>query len=487
VVSPVDAAFAHLKQALDADDPTRASSLESHDRWVMALSTGPGPEPVDDAVVEDLAERYSRHRLEQLLGELLVADDTPQQAPRRLHVRPLRSRLHAALTVPVTARDALVLVDDAVHDLTHSVTRWMVACWAPPTTRAPVGEPAVPLADAVRIVRAELGAIRWNGALWQPFTCVLDDDSRGLAAVIGNFALQFVIAHELGHVRRGHLAVARTEEIELEADAFAARTLRTLVRSHGPTDQGAAAEVDALCRLAIRVALGVLHLVDDTYLVAGDEHPPADQRFAAACHTAGLTGAPQPLERPAELFFEALTNMVLSVERPITEVTSSSVALARPYPEAELAELAALDRAEALFHIPLPWLLDALGTDTLAGSGPPPAAVTAAAERADRLTANAGLQSVGTDRWIRFAAGRWMLFGRALGELTDNELQATLHPAPATRFCDWASWVERQTCSEWHGVILAALLVYAREGADVEGAAMTGSGLLSAVGAWLGA
>ncbi len=174
------------------------------------------------------AEALVRYRLEHLAREVLpAARSCGVDRPVEIHVRPLRSRLHAALTLPA-GDGALIVIDDAVHDLTMSFARWLTACWAPPHVTPGVARPPVALYDAVRVVRAELGAVRWNGALWQPVVPTLPDESRMFAAMLGELAMKFVLAHEIGHIALGHLDRGEHDDAgnrarELQADAYAAR------------------------------------------------------------------------------------------------------------------------------------------------------------------------------------------------------------------------------------------------------------------------
>jgi len=389
--------------------------------------------------------------------------------------------------------DAVIVVDDAVHDLTMSVARWITASWASPSEPSPrAAPPAVELYDAVRVVRAELGSVRWNGALWQPVIVALPDESRWFAAMLGELALKFVLAHEIGHIALGHLdrdhhdgpgGFAR----EQEADAFAARVLRMHI-SDTAGGQARADEINGITRSAISVAFGVLDAVTSTFLVRGDEHPPADERFAAACEGCGLDSDQAAIERPGRMFFEHLDGLAIGGVPALVEIVEQSIGMrfARPYDVAERRALDSIDRIEGLFHTPLPALLDVLAALALPdGDLNPPSEVLAAARRAEQLNAGDGTGPVAPDIWIRLAAGRWWLLDRLLADRDPAVIDATLRPAPGTRFCDWARWVERDCPEDQRGVVLAALHVYATAGPQPEGTALYEARLPEAVSAWL--
>lgn len=486
--------LAGLAEALNADDPRRAPSMESEQRWLAsALSSAllPTARMEHGPKAEQAAEGVVRHRLELMVEEVLPAvRRCGGGSDGSLHIRPLRSRLYAALTLPA-GEDAVIVVDDAVHDLTMSVARWITASWASPSEPPNEAPPAVELYDAVRVVRTELGSVRWNGALWQPVVVEFSDESRWFAAMLGELALKFVLAHEIGHIALGHLDRDRhdgTDALvrEQQADAFATRVLRMHIDDTAGGQAGAG-EVDGIARAAISVALGVLDAVTSTFLVRGDEHPPADERFAAVCEACGL-GSEQAVERPGQMFFEHLDGLVIAGIPPLVEIVEQSTAMrfARPYDAAERRELDSIDRIEGLFHTPLPALLDALADLALLDGGlRPPSEVLAAARRAEQFNVGERTGPVPPDTWIRLAAGRWWLLDRLLGDRDPAAIDATLRPAPGTRFCDWARWVERDCPEDHRGVVLAALHVYATAGPQPEGTALHESRLPEAVSGWL--
>jgi len=484
--------YIRMCRALAAEGPGRAASTESAELWRLLADGASPPIAESERGAEDMAAEVVTRRLE-LLAEPIVTALAWSGAPARgvVYIRPLRSRLHAAITMPA-GEGSLIIVDDAVVDLTHSVVRWMFACWAPLGGSQPDRGTPIPLNDATRIVRAELGSVRWNGSLWQPVIPALAESSRGFATVVGELAIQFIIAHELGHIVLGHVSgppESRGATAELDADRIAVEALRGIVRPDDPYDLPSAQECDALVRLVVTVALGVTGLVSATYLVAGDEHPSAEERVMSACRLGGVAGPAQPLERPAEMFFEALDGLVLSSEPSITALVEASprMSMARAYRESELAELVAIDRIESLFHAPLETLLGALGEMALGEiqSGTPDE-VTAAARRADVINmGQGGARPVPTQQWIRCAAGRWWLMEWLLASRASHEAELTLAPAPGTRFCDWGRWVETVCPEDLVALVLAALHVYVRHGPEAEGLAMGLAGLDTAVARWL--
>jgi hypothetical protein len=428
-----------------------------------------------------------------MVEEILPSVNRQSAEDLALYVRPLRSRLHAALTLPVE-QGGLIVIDDAVHDLTISVARWITA-----STAAFDGEstemeihPAVPTNDAVRVLRAELGSVRWNGALWQPVVTRLSKESRLVAAILGDLAMKFVLAHEIGHLVLGHLrrepgGPGGIRSREHDADAFAARVLQGHLRERLGGEDSDVGEIDAIARSAIRVALGTLEAVSAAFLVCGDEHPPPAERFRAACE-AGCLAEGGAIERPAELFFDRLERLVLCGEPSLVDLVdhSASMWLARSYDAAECSELNRIDRIETLFHAPLPTLLEALADLALPpGELRPPPEVLAAARSADALNAGGSLPPLPESTWIRIAAGRWWLLDHLLEERGPADVEATLQPIPGNRFCEWAGWVEHSCPEQIRGVVLAALHVYATAGPRPEGSELTAAGLDVAVGAWL--
>jgi hypothetical protein len=173
--------------------------------------------------------------------------------------------------------------------------------------------------------------------------------------------------------------------------------------------------------------------------------------------------ATQPAERPAELLFHAMDNLVLATDTPLSAIVAAQPGLdfAAPFTAAELTQLDRLDRTEGLFHTGLPTLLYALGEAVLGDDRTPfPRGVIEAAERADAINCE--------DRDVR----------------PDDEATAALDPPPATRFCDWAGWMEDACPEEMLGIALAGLLAYAQHGQNADGVAMTESGLLIEVRRW---
>jgi hypothetical protein len=189
----VDALAVTLAGGLIADDPRRAPSLDSSQQWLAAmynsgLDTSEEGQPNS---VEDSAEALVRGRLELMTREMLPAIDRVHPGSDQvLYLRPMRSRLHAAMTF-ATNDGGLILVDDAVHDLTISVARWITASWGLRSDgpSSEVVPPAVPLYDAVRVFRAELGSVRWNGSLWQPVIAEHTVEAHSLAALLGELAV----------------------------------------------------------------------------------------------------------------------------------------------------------------------------------------------------------------------------------------------------------------------------------------------------------
>lgn len=166
-----DRLYAALKlQLAPAGMAGRAASATSSELWVAAALLGGhiGPELLD-AAPETVAEQVVEHRLERLfLGLWLSLDDELTATVGTIHVRPLRSAVHAAFTLPLD-NGGLIVMDDAAYDLTHTAATVMMASWGSPDAAVPGGAPPpVPFNDAVRVLRAELGSMRWNGALWQP-------------------------------------------------------------------------------------------------------------------------------------------------------------------------------------------------------------------------------------------------------------------------------------------------------------------------------
>lgn len=493
-----DRFYASLRAALEPAGPERVGSETSAELWMHAalLGTAP-PEPAGEHNAETLAERVARGRLERYMqdvapflgdhGDVLLGD---------VHVRPMRSGLYAAFTLPLTS-GGLIVVDDATHDLRHSAATLMMAAWGPPPEQARGGEArSLPLYDCVRLLRLELGALRWGGKLWQPIDVRLPEADRGTAATLSRWALQFILAHEVGHLALGHVASGgssvprRTASEELAADAFAARALRRMVRAGHPDADEVHAELDALVRVAIRLALGVVHAVSTTYLVTGDDHPPTADRMASLATGEMRVLAPQPLERPAEILFQGVESAALSSDVSLEALVAAqpNLSFAAPYPPEAFARMQELDELELITWAPLPTLLSVLG-DAVAGAvgEAPPPAVLAAARRADDMNVAEGdTEPVPADAWVRFAVGRWWLFGDLLARRSSDEVASTLRPPPATRFTDWATWLDAICPPDLLAAALAALLVYVQYGPAADGRAMRDSGLLDEVARWLG-
>jgi len=455
-----------------------------------------GPTPANALAAEDLAEHVARGRLDLYLREVVPFLDLGNLRLDDIHVRPMRSGLHAAFTLPL-ASGGLIVVDDAVHDLTHSASTLMMAGWGPAPEDAPTGGArSLPFFDCVRLLRLQLGALRWTGEVWQPVDVRLPEHDRGTAAVLSTWAVQFVLAHEVGHLALGHVPSGdstlprRTATEEHAADAFAARALRRMVRAGHPEPGEVHVELDALVRVAIRLALGVVHEVSTTYLVTGDDHPSTAARMAALAAGEMHDVPPQPLEQPAEVLFQGVTAATFTSAPPILDLVEAQPAMsfAMAYSPEALARIDELDRLELITRSPLPTLLQHLGSAVVDTVGDePPETVFAAARRADEISlADGATGPTPADTWVRRAAGRFWLFDDLLGRLEPEQAEATLRPPPAARFSDWALRVDAACPPELLAAALAALLVYVQHGPDADGHAMRDAGLLDEVKGWLG-
>lgn len=175
--------------------------------------------------------------------------------------------------------------------------------------------------------------------------------------------------------------------------------------------------------------------------------------------------ATQPAERPAG-------RRGVSFRPPGGQLSSgldtaqSGLDFAAPFTAAELTKLDRLDRTERLFHTGLPTLLYALGEAVLGDDRTPfPRRVIEAAERADAINCeDRDVRSIPTESWVRCAVGRWWLLEQLIGSRPDDEASAALDPPSATRFCDWAGWMEDACPEEILGIALAGLLAYAQHG-----------------------
>lgn len=494
--SDADRLYAGLRAALEAAGPGRAGSATSAELWMQAALLGtapPGPVGTHDA--ETLAESVVRGRLEHSLGEIVpFLGDLGGVHPRDLHVRPLRSGLHVAFTLPLAA-GGLIVVDDATHDLTHSAAKLMMASWGPPEQTRGRAARSLPFYDCVRVLRLELGTLRWAGELWQPLDVCLPDADRGTAAVLSTWAVQFIVAHEVGHLALGHVSTGgeslprRTADEEHAADAFAVQALRRMVRAGHPDADTFHVELDALVRVAVRLALGVVHAVSTTYLVCGDDHPSTAERMAFLAAGEMRDVPAQPLEQPTEILFSGVDSAAFTAAPPVGVLVREqpNLAFAASYPPDAIARIDELDRLELIARAPLPTLLSALGTAVVeAVGGPPPPEVLAAASRADEINlADGDTVSVPADAWVRCAAGRWWLFEDLLARGSPEEVTATMQPPAATRFADWATWLDPVCPPDLHATALAALLVYVQYGAEADGHAMRDSGLLDETRRWL--
>jgi Zn-dependent peptidase ImmA (M78 family) len=496
-----DALYARLRADLRVEGAERAVSIASSAEWIEGSVAAGFPAADHDALRRSLgspdwgeqaAEEMIQTRLEDWLEDLLpalksVAGRTGEGL--EIRVRPLRSGLHAAFTLNLPG-GALIVVDDATHDLTYSLIRLMLGTWAEPRGAGdPEGEhrgAVVRMPEAVRVARAELGSARWNGSLWQPVRVELHEGSWRLASLVANLASQFILAHEVGHAilhrdQPSDPAAAPSahagDEREHAADVFALRTLLARL-AHDGID--ADPEARALVAVAARSALEVIGLITETYMVAAAGHPDVERRFEVAIERCGLEqGA--PLEAVADHFFGAMRNMATSHQRPLRTVVEQAdgLSFALAYEEDQLEELERLDRIEGLLASSLPSLLKALGEAALADRAEPPPPVLAAAARADQLSRAEGNAGVATSDWILFAAGQVWLFD-LLESLGPEESQATLSPSPGTRFCDWAHDAEAQAPEPLRAIVLATLLIFVSDGTEAAGPALKRSGLLEA-------
>ena len=540
----IDQTYQLLRAELEADDPRRAPGLRSALTFAQQLSAHPlllawldddneqrppadlsvtvapaAELPADDAEAERVAHGWMRQRLEQHLTALLPALQQVAGAAGndlRLHVRPLRSRLTSAFTLP-TGGDTLILFDDAVHDLIYSLTRLMVATWPSPRVgtadRDPRRPALVPMPDAVRIARAELGSMRWHGALWEPIRVALPPDDARLASLVAQLAVQFVLAHEVGHGVLHHrratpIAAHDSPTRERAADRFAVQTLRTMLHSGQPDSRNRSTQgrpdaadaredneqraLDDLLRLAVRSAVEILGLVDHVRLVRpASSHPRPVERLQAALADGQLLPsprAPHRLERYADHFFGALHEMTTDSRLLLPAVVAHlpALSLARDYSDDDLAELSALDAAETMLHAPLPSLLDVLADLLLPVNGSPPLPVQAACARADILLGrDPHRRPLGTTAWLRQAAGYLWLVDVLLGDRPEADVTAALQPTEATRFVDWAPWLEAAVPADYLLPAMAALAVLRDHGLDAPGPELTDSGLLTAVRCWL--
>jgi hypothetical protein len=480
-----DRLYAALRQHLEPTGiASRAASSTSSELWMAAALSGGqiGPDLLESSP-DVVAEQVVSHRLERLItGLILSLDDEFTGAVGAIHIRPLRSALHAAFTLPL-GNGGLIVIDDATYDLTHSAAMLMMASWGRGDPTSPDGTPPpLPFNDAVRVLRAEIGSMRWNGALWQPVQVVLSEAGRGTAAVLSDWAVCFIIAHEIGHLALGHFdrnseaSYVRTRLEEHAADVFAARALLSHVFASHPDPAPHRVDLTAVVRTAIRLALGIVHVVSTTYLVAGDDHPPVTSRLAEISDAVMPGLSTQVAERPIEQLFEAMDNLVLATVPPLSAIVADrpALALAAAFTEAEVAELDSLDRSEAMFHSGLPNLLYALGDAVLGESERSfPQAVLDAAKRADEINCtDRDIGPLPAASWVRFAVGRWWLREEIVDSRPRAEVSAALSPPSATR--------------ELLGIALAALLVYAQHGEDADGVALTESGLIAEVRRWRG-
>jgi hypothetical protein len=253
-------------------------------------------------------------------------------------------------------------------------------------------------------------------------------------------------------------------------------------------DSTAAAEADTISRLAIRTALEAMSLAANAFLVVGDEHPPTRFRFEQACRSA-VFDVDLPPEDAVAKFVRILEEAALPTAPSLTAavLAAPTLSFAYSYSQSDLEELDRLDRLEALFHAPLPGLLHLIGNHLL-GPRPwdAPHRVLEAARRAEDLNLqDDDTEPLDPSDWIAIAAGRWWLFDSLLAARSEDEIEAALDPPPATRFCDWAPWIEADSPPDLTRPALAALYLYARHGRDIDDGKITASGLDKAVGAWL--
>ncbi len=493
-----------VQRRFAADDPHRAPDLERSSDWVDGLRTQgfsvteaplhlTGGLPED---LESLAENFARLRLESQIQSLMPAarQTAGKKRDHQIHVRPLRSRLHSALTIPVNREDALILVDDAVIDLIGDLVRLMAATW-PASDFDSDDPPLLSLPDAVRVARVAVGSIRWNGALWQPIQIDLSPNREEFASVVSTLAILFVLAHEMGHAEL-HLPSATAvvphddPAREGEADTFAYRTLHTHLTATGGSFFGyEPATVTDLVLLGARCALEILGLADRARMVrpGRTHHVPLER--VSALQVADKGGRmDSPMQAWVTRFFAAIAAPVRVNAMPLSRIVASTpqLAFAKTYDADVLAELDEIDAAETVLHAPMLTLLHSLSDAIPLDMSKVPHEVARAAANADRTFASAaGQQSVGTDAWIRSAAGYIWLVDVLLGGRTQREATETLHPAPATRFADWALWLADSCPPSLEMTTMAALAILRDEGPDAVAKELTQSKLVDEVRHWV--
>lgn len=504
----IEQTYAAIRLALEGAGIDRSSSANNSLEWIRErvpdeninsrplenLTSGAGQGGVSEAQAEELL----RFRIESDCRAILpsvTAIAPSSTANVLLHLRPVRGRLHAAFSTQF-GTDALVVVDDAINDLTMSLAKWMMGAWGSP--REPESErdgppgPPLPLADAVRCARIELGSMRWNGALWQPIRLDLPLAGWSFAELVATFARRFVLAHELAHISLGHTggneSVATGDahgdpQKELQADAFAARVMIDAMRRDG-LDASNDDQAGGVACLAIRCALETIALTDDAFLVRSESHPSVAERRLVAFGEVGLPSS-HGLEAPADYFFTAMSSTSTSTDLPMSSIVAAfdELSFAMEYSDETLAELDRIDHVEALFHVPLQSLLSGLGAIILEGEVDRlTPAVKIASERANALVqGEGGAAGLPASEWMRLAAGHFWLNEILLAECDADQLSETLSPPGGRRFCDWAVWVDDACPEGTVGVVLAVLSIYARNGVDAGGDVLLQSGLLEAV------
>jgi hypothetical protein len=479
----VERQFRLLKEHFQASGAWRGPGV---DEWRAKLSEDfRGAEP----------ESFVRRRLEVLVRHLLPSLDAvagPAAEHTKLHLRVIYARIPNMVVTQSCGQQGddyehvLVVVDNELHNLAYQAARYFSALLhsrGTPTALSPV--------SAIRLLRGEIGAMRWLGGLMLVVDVALTEKQDQLAFALAAAAQRFILAHEVGHaILHQDAPAARSSgrQREHEADVFAARAvLEDATQRSG--DSGV-----EFAHVGIRMGLGILQFVEDVnYIRPAESHPAARERFLRVARDLPLDKVQGFLSGEVDSFLTGLKEMRFPIAHPYASglvaqepllsfsppldglLTAGDEVGAKVFDHIEISECFLRER----FILLLSGLVLGSGIDISAVYNQ--RTVRAAAAEAERF-ASIG-ESYPTKVWIDAAIGHLMM--TKLLSMPDPIKQTeSLRPAAGTRFVNWAQWVD--ACNwQLRMLLLGALRGYVHDTIVIP--ALVRSGLVQEVDEWVSA